>query len=169
MTCQCSRHLGNPKGTGWALEVPAASPGLCQLTVPQDIPHRGLAHFLWYEAFQVGRFIRGVEVTRAGCHLAALCSVSSKLRIRGRTLLTQDTSCLRFTITRLFICSFIHSVFAGQLLAACNAGDLGSIPGSGRSPREETGNPLQYSCLENPMDRGSWGSAVHGLQRVGHD
>ena len=37
---------------------------------------------------------------------------------------------------------------------ACNAGDLGSIPGSGRSPREKNGNPLQYSCLENPMDRG---------------
>ena len=38
---------------------------------------------------------------------------------------------------------------------ACNAGDLGSIPGSGRSPGEGNGNPLQYSCLENPMDRGA--------------
>ena len=37
-----------------------------------------------------------------------------------------------------------------------NAGDPGSIPGSGRSPEEENGNPLQYSCLENPMDRGTW-------------
>ena len=37
-----------------------------------------------------------------------------------------------------------------------NAGDLGSIPGSGRSPGEGNGNPLQYSCLENPMDRGAW-------------
>ena len=40
--------------------------------------------------------------------------------------------------------------------SACNAGDLGSIPGSGRSPGEGNGNPLQYSCLENPMDGGAW-------------
>ena len=40
--------------------------------------------------------------------------------------------------------------------SACNVGDLGSTPGSGRSPGEENGNPLQYSCLENPMDRGAW-------------
>ena len=40
--------------------------------------------------------------------------------------------------------------------SACNAGDLGSIPGSGRSPEEGNGNPLQYSCLENPMDREAW-------------
>ena len=39
---------------------------------------------------------------------------------------------------------------------ACNAGDPGSIPGLGRSPREENGNPLLYSCLENSMDRGAW-------------
>ena len=39
--------------------------------------------------------------------------------------------------------------------SACNAGDLGSIPGSGRSPGEGNGNPLQYSCLENPMNRGT--------------
>ena len=40
--------------------------------------------------------------------------------------------------------------------SAYNAGDLGLIPGSGRSPGEENGKPLQYSCLENPMDRGAW-------------
>ena len=51
----------------------------------------------------------------------------------------------------------------------CNARDLGSIPGSGRSPREENGNPLQYSCLENPMDRGVCQAQVHGVPRVGHD
>ena len=42
-------------------------------------------------------------------------------------------------------------------------------PGSGRSPREGHGNPLQYSCLENPMDRGAWWATVHGAARVGHD
>ena len=40
--------------------------------------------------------------------------------------------------------------------SACNVGDLSSIPGSGRSPGEGNGNPLQYSCLENPMDEGAW-------------
>ena len=47
--------------------------------------------------------------------------------------------------------------------SACNAGDVGLIPGSGRSPREGNGNPLQYSCLENPMDRGAWQATVHGV------
>ena len=44
-----------------------------------------------------------------------------------------------------------------------SAGDLDSIPGSGRSSREGNGNPLQYSCLENPMDRGAWQAAVRGV------
>ena len=47
--------------------------------------------------------------------------------------------------------------------SACNVGDLGSIPGLGRSPGEGNGNPLQYSCLENPMDRGAWQAIVHGV------
>ena len=46
--------------------------------------------------------------------------------------------------------------------SACSAGDLGSIPGSGRSSEEGNGKPLQYSCLENPMDRGAWQGTVHG-------
>ena len=47
--------------------------------------------------------------------------------------------------------------------STCNAGDLGSIPGLGRAPGEENRNPLQYSCLENPMDRGVWQATVHGV------
>ena len=47
--------------------------------------------------------------------------------------------------------------------STCNAGDLGSIPGLGRHPGEGNGNPLQYSCLKNPMDRGAWWATVHGL------
>ena len=46
---------------------------------------------------------------------------------------------------------------------ACNAGDLGSVPGLGRSPGEGNGYPLQYSCLENSMDRGAWQATVHGV------
>ena len=53
--------------------------------------------------------------------------------------------------------------------SACNAGDLGSIPGLGRSPGEGNGNPLHYSCLGNPMDRGAWWATVHGVVRVGYD
>ena len=53
--------------------------------------------------------------------------------------------------------------------SACNAGDQDSIPGSGRSPGEGNGNPLQYSCLENPMDRGDWQATVYGVARVGHE
>ena len=49
--------------------------------------------------------------------------------------------------------------------STCNAGDLGWIPGSGRSPREGNGNPLQYSCLENPMDRGAWRDTVHRVEK----
>ena len=46
-----------------------------------------------------------------------------------------------------------------------NAGDVCSIPGSGRPPGEENGNLLQYSCLENPKDRGAWQATVHGVAR----
>ena len=50
--------------------------------------------------------------------------------------------------------------------SACNAGDPGLIPGLGKSSAEGNGNPLQYSCLENPMDRGAWQATVHGIARV---
>ena len=49
--------------------------------------------------------------------------------------------------------------------SACNAGDLGSIPGSGRAPGEANGNPLQYSCVENPMDREAWRATVHRVTK----
>ena len=58
---------------------------------------------------------------------------------------------------------------SGGKASARNAGDLGSIPGLERSPGEGNGNPLQYSCLESPMDRGAWRATVHGVARVGHD
>ena len=47
-----------------------------------------------------------------------------------------------------------------------NAGDLGSIPVSGRSPGEENGNPVHYSCLENSMDRGAWQATVRGVAKT---
>ena len=63
--------------------------------------------------------------------------------------------------------NFPHSSVGKE--SACNAGDLSSIPGLGRSPGEGNGNPLQYSCLENPMDRGAWWATFHGVSRVRHD
>ena len=48
---------------------------------------------------------------------------------------------------------------------ACNAGDLSSVPGLGRSLEEGTGNPLQFSCLENFMNRGTWPATVHGVAK----
>ena len=57
-------------------------------------------------------------------------------------------------------------IFGSEVKAsACNAGDLGSIPGSRRSPGEGNGNPLQCSCLGNPMDRGAWWATVHGVTK----
>ena len=49
--------------------------------------------------------------------------------------------------------------------SACNAGDLGSTPGLGRSSGEGNGNPLEYSCLKNPMDRGAWRPTAHGVAK----
>ena len=63
---------------------------------------------------------------------------------------------------------FIHGGSDGKE-SACNAGDLGLIPGLGRSPGEGNGNPFQYSCLKNSMDRGAWRLQSMWSQRVGHD
>ena len=59
------------------------------------------------------------------------------------------------------VSSLIYSLT--QHLFRINVGDTGSLPESGRSPGEGNGNPLQYSCLENPMDRGAWQATVHGV------
>ena len=56
-----------------------------------------------------------------------------------------------------------------NLPASADVREAGSTPGSGRSPGEESSNPFQYSCLENPMDRGAWWATVHGSQRVSHN
>ena len=53
----------------------------------------------------------------------------------------------------------------GKESACCNAGDLGLIPGSGRSPGEGNSNPLQYSCLKNSMNIGAWQVIVHGVEK----
>ena len=72
-----------------------------------------------------------------------------------------------YTISIVINEDFVPSSVSKE--SACNAGDPGSIPGSRRSPGEGNGNPLQYSCLENSMDRGAWWAIVHGVARVRHD
>ena len=57
------------------------------------------------------------------------------------------------------------SLVAQMVESASNVGDLGSTRGSGRSPEEGNGNPLQYSCLENAMDEGAWQAIVHGVAK----
>ena len=66
------------------------------------------------------------------------------------------------------MCSIAHTVFPSASYhkeSACNAGDLGLIPGLGRSPGDGNGNPLQYSCLEKSRDRGAWQATVHGVTK----
>ena len=67
--------------------------------------------------------------------------------------------------TRLKRLSSSSSSWLNGKKSASNAGNQGLIPGLGRSPREENGNLLQYSCLENPMDRGDWQATVHGVTK----
>ena len=78
----------------------------------------------------------------------------------------------RYSFVFVFFFSFnttkITRGFPGYSLVKnlpANTGDTGLIPGSGRSPGEENGNPLQYSCLGNPMDRGAWRATVHGVTK----
>ena len=63
----------------------------------------------------------------------------------------------------LFKCIFTSMVAQMVKVFAYNAGDLGLIPGLGRSPGEGNGKPLQYCCLENPVDGGAWWATVHGV------
>ena len=72
-----------------------------------------------------------------------------------------------YKIFNIVPCAYIGGFPGGSevKVSACNAGDLGSIPGLGRSPEEGNGNPLQYSCLENPMVRGAWWATVHGVAK----
>ena len=72
------------------------------------------------------------------------------LRIPHKSYMTHGTT------ANLVELNFFLPGGSDSKASVCNAGDLGSIPRSGRSPGEGNGNPLQYSCLENPMDRGAW-------------
>ena len=99
----------------------------------------------------------------------------------GMSLYSLSSSLISFINVLWFLSSdyalFLYfSIIMAPLVArqwwSCSAGgavDTGSIPGSGRSPRGRNGNPLQYSCLNNPMDRGAWRGTLCGSLRVKHD
>ena len=70
-----------------------------------------------------------------------------------------------YEITLIITLCFLQKFFSFCILSVNNVGDLGSIPGLGRSPGEGNGNPLQYSCLEISMDRGAWQATVHGVAK----
>ena len=70
---------------------------------------------------------------------------------------------LPFNMLSMFVMGFPSSSVGKE--SACDAGDPGLIPGLGRYPGEGNGNPLQYSYLENPMDRGAWRATVHGVTK----
>ena len=65
----------------------------------------------------------------------------------------------------MYLILFMSFPGGSEFKVSANAGDLGQIPGSGRSPGEGNGNPLQYSCLENPTDGGAWQATVHGVAK----
>ena len=102
-------------------------------------------------------------------------SEALKLNGRGSILLASGTNYDKCGATGLIAGLFLFKGFmlyyhflqaslvvqSGGKESACKAGDPGSIPVSGRSPGEGNGNPLQYSCLENPVDRGAWQATVH--------
>ena len=76
---------------------------------------------------------------------------------------------IRFTLNKHVFGTYGDSVVKSPPTTAGDTGDVGSIPGSERCPGEGNGNPLQHPCLENLKDRGTWWTAVHGVERVRHD
>ena len=76
-----------------------------------------------------------------------------------------DSECLALSQSAFPICPTLGGSVEGLPKWLSGKESESSIPGSGRSPGEGNGNPLQYSCLENPMDRGAWWATVHGVAK----
>ena len=97
-----------------------------------------------------------------------MCYVVQILQPLGASLVTQSKAREWWELTSDGYCRIEEErplVVGDPLAAAGDARDLGSIPGSGRSPGEGNGNLLQYSCLENPTDRGAWRAIAPGIPR----
>ena len=96
-----------------------------------------------------------------------LVMLSNQVSHSNMTLLLVPHEISVFILFLLLVLGFPHNSVGKS--SACKAGDPDSIPGSRKSPGEGNGKPPQYSCLENPMDRGTWQATVHGITRVRHD
>ena len=83
----------------------------------------------------------------------------------SESLVLCSPTCLPGRHFRYFVSTPSLHIGSDGKESACDAGDLGLIPGLGRSPAEGNGNPLQYFCLENAMDRGAWQATVHGVAK----
>ena len=116
------------------------------------------------------------------CHLNPLHTLLWRqwgIRRKKPRIIIKGTEKTYFWVIKIVFC-FYHppccllgfpgnTVIENPSAKAGDAGSMGSIPGSGRSPWVGNGNPVQYSCAENPMDKGAWRFHSLGLQRVGHD
>ena len=98
--------------------------------------------------------------------------IISKLHDKNNKLKSADTDLGMCLQVLYHDCCYYFSIIISRAslvsdckVSACNVGDLGSIPGLGRSPGEQRGYPLQYSCLENSMDRAAWQVRVHGVSK----
>ena len=90
---------------------------------------------------------------------------SSSPHLLSESLVLRSPTCLPGRHFRYFVSTPSLHIGSDGKESACDAGDLGLIPGLGRSPAEGNGNPLQSFCLENAMDRGAWWATVHGVAK----
>ena len=102
-------------------------------------------------------------------HLWCICSTAERLVHPGNSFRFHQFYSHSFVCVCVHVCVFSSRQFSlvaqTAKASACNAGDLGLIRGSERSPGEGNGNPLQYSCLENPMDRRAWRAVFRGVAK----
>ena len=131
----------------------------CNLFIPPSVLPSVFSLYPWVFLFcNICSFVLLLDSTYKGNHtvLLFLCLISLTITASGSTHVVTNEKISSFFCTRA---SQVVLVNAGEIR------DMGSIPGSGRFPGGGTGNPLQYSCLENPMDREAWKATIHGVAK----
>ena len=134
------------------ISIPGTSvaEGLCIWTCYKDIFHTNRGMIWWVLDLiccQVKLFWWSI-ITKLHTHTLSLSLTHTHIFPGGSVITENSLQCKR---------------------PVCHVGDLSLIPGSGRSPAEGNGKPLQYSCLGNAMDRGAWQATVHRVALIGHD
>ena len=115
------------------------------------------------------QWLQGELLSAASCQTIGGCAFFSKIagtESEGESAVILSIKCHLnqfYYITKQISASQVALVVKNLPTNAGDVRDVGSVPGSGRSPGEGNGNPLQYPCLENPMDRGAWWAIVHGV------